>query len=320
MSEVSASLSRSEPVLSRPLSRPMWIARQVYAGAVFIAPPLGTVWALARAWDSGVSALELGLLFAMYTATQLGITLGYHRHLSHRAFVPHPTLELVLLVFASMAGQGPPIHWAADHRRHHEFADEAGDPHSPQPGGWVGFWHAHVGWTFTHALTNTLYYCRDLQRSARVRFVQQHYLLWLFAGLALPAAIGFAVRGDAAGFLSGLLWGGFVRLTFGHHATMSINSLAHLVGRRSFATRDRSRNLGWLALASFGEGLHNNHHAFPSSADFALNKAELDPGAWFLRAFAALGLASDLKRPSQRVIAAHRAGLAAPREDAVECP
>lgn len=313
---------RAGPVLVHRLSTRMWLTRSVYAGSVVFVPPLGMVWALQCAWESGVNALELALLGVMYTATQLGITLGYHRHLSHRAFDPHPWLEVALLVFASMAGQGPPIHWAADHRRHHEFADELGDPHSPhgmepnRRGGWARFWHAHVGWTFTNALTNTLYYCRDLQRSRRVRFVQRHYLLWLLSGLALPAALGFAVRGDSSGLESGLLWGGFVRLTLGHHGTMAINSLAHLVGARPFATRDQSRNLGWLAICTFGEGWHNNHHAFPSSATFALSKAEIDLGGWVLRVFAAVGLASNLKRPSARALAALRGCASVEREDA----
>lgn len=289
-------VERLSPVVARPMSRRMRLSRATYAGAILLVPPTLSIWAFARARTHGVGLPELVPLVAMYLLSQLGITLGYHRYASHRAFEPVPWVGYVLLVCGSMAGQGPVIHWASDHRRHHHFADRPGDPHAPTPrdpgllGRAKGMVHAHVGWTFGHALTNTLYYCRDLLGSPMMRRAQRLYLVWLAVGLLLPAVFGGLLFGSASAALSGLLWGGFVRLFVAYHATLSINSLGHSLGWRAFDTRDTSRNNRWLAVLTLGEGLHNNHHAFPAAARFSRGGLQWDLGGQVLQVLSWAGL------------------------------
>lgn len=308
---------RPAPTVSRPMSPRMRLSRVLYAGGILCLPPIFTVVALSRAARLGIGWAELGPLVAMYFVTQLGVTLGYHRYASHRSFAPITALEWALLVAGSMAGQGPVIHWAADHRRHHHFSDRPGDPHSPRYAGERrlgavrGLWHAHVGWTFSRDLTNTLYYCRDLMASSGMRFVSRAYGLWVLLGLVLPALLGWAIGGDGSGALSGLLWGGFVRLLLTYHATLAVNSLTHAWGTRPHASGDFSRNNAWLAVPTLGEGWHNNHHAFPGSAFFGHSRWQLDLGGLALRAFCALGWARSANRPGPHA-RAPRPGQPAP--------
>ena len=328
-----------QPIVAMPKSGRMRWLRSMYAGAALLLPIPFVVWAGIRAVRFGLGVAEFVPFAVMYLVTQLGVTLGYHRYASHRSFRATPTLEAILLVAGSMAGQGPLIPWVANHRRHHRFADQPLDPHSPtvmpsgaRAGKAGGLFHAHVGWTFTHDLSNTPYFCRDLLASSRARFMSRCYLLWLLLSLMVPAFMGWLLTGNAQGALSGLLWGGFVRFVLAYHATMTVNSLAHVAGSRPFETRDTSGNVPWLVIPTVGEGWHNNHHAFPSSAYMGLQRGELDPGGFVLSGLAALGWIRDAKRPSRTQIEERRrrkstdehkqartAGWLAPREQEA-CP
>jgi stearoyl-CoA desaturase (delta-9 desaturase) len=288
--------------------RQLRAVQRTHAAVMTIVPVLGTGLAIGRMIRYGVSAVDLLLLVGMYSITIAGITVGFHRHLSHLTFRTRPAVRALLSVAGSMAGQGPVIYWVANHRRHHGYSDQPGDPHSPffegerQLGFLRGLWHAHTGWNFGHDITNTLIYCKDLVRDPLIGFINKRYYFWVGAGLVLPALIGGMVTSSWAGAWSGFLWGGMVRLFLSYHATSGINSLAHRFGRRPFDTREHSRNNLLLVLPTFGEGWHNNHHAFPKSAVFGLKAWQVDLGASIIWTMERLSLAWDVWRPTAEQI------------------
>lgn len=288
------------------------------AAATIVLPFLGTLAAVALAFVIPVTWLDLTLLAVMYLVTTLGITAGFHRQFAHRSFKAKPGLRVALGIAGSMAAQGNLIYWVATHRRHHQYSEGEGDPHSPylhegQPLGWLrGLWHSHLGWMLDSQMTNTVKFTKDLIRDPAIRRVNDLYFLWVALGLALPALVGGLVTLSWTGALTGFLWGGMVRMFLAHHAMWTSGSTAHLVGSRPFATRDMSTNNALLALPNLGEAWHNNHHAFPSSAIFGLHWWQVDLGGLFIRACAAVGLASDIRRPSPEMIAAKKAGTAPP--------
>jgi stearoyl-CoA desaturase (delta-9 desaturase) len=249
----------------------------------------------------------------MYVAVGLGVTVGFHRLLTHRSFRTHAWLRLALAALGSAAVEGPVIEWVANHRKHHRFSDEEGDPHSPHVshgdglgGAARGLLHAHLGWVFAFAgagVASEQRYAKDLLEDDAVRFVDSTFLLWVIAGLAVPFGLGVALTGSLIGGLTGMLWGGAVRIFLVHHATFSINSLCHYFGRQPYMTSDESRNLAWLALLTLGESWHNNHHAFPASARHGLGRHQLDPSALVIAALERLGLAWDVVqiRPEREV-------------------
>jgi stearoyl-CoA desaturase (delta-9 desaturase) len=239
----------------------------------------------------------------MYFLTFVGITVGLHRLGAHRAFHADDGVRAVLFGLGAMAGQGPLSYWIANHRRHHALSDRDGDVHSPHVAGprrlgaVRGLWHAHVGWTFDHELTNVLTFGKDLLRDPLIARMNRAYYPLLATGVLLPAiACGLATR-SLHGVLLGLLWGGAVRLFATYHATAAINSIAHRFGGRPYDTRDESRNNLWLVIPTLGDGWHNNHHASPSSAFIGHEWWQLDIGAWVIRALEVTGLAIDVKRP-----------------------
>ena len=263
------------------------------ANVVVIAGPLvGLALAGWLAWGGTLHWQDLLVLAITYALTGLGITVGYHRLFTHRSFETTRALRAVFAVLGSMAVQGPLIEWVATHRKHHQFSDRRGDPHSPhveRAPGWrgalCGLVYAHVGWMFRGVdMANPRRYAKDLLADPDMRLISRAFPLWVLAGLALPFGLGVALTGSLVGGLTGLLWGGAVRIFLLHHATFSINSLCHFFGRRPFATGDESRNLGWLAPITFGEAWHNNHHAFPTSARHGLGRRQPDPGAWLISA------------------------------------
>jgi stearoyl-CoA desaturase (delta-9 desaturase) len=246
---------------------------------------------------------------ALHTLTGLGITVGFHRHLTHRSFKTKRPVRVGLAILGSAAVEGPVISWVADHRKHHAFTDEPGDPHSPHVGHGTGLRgalrglaHAHLGWLYDHsqrALRTR--YAPDLMDDPLIRFVDRTFVLWVFAGLAVPFGLGWAIGGTVTTALTGLLWGGLVRMFVLHHVTYSINSICHFFGRREFETDDESRNVAWLAPISFGESWHNNHHQYPTSAAHGLRRWQVDPGAWLIWALEKLGLAWDVVRAPRPV-------------------
>jgi stearoyl-CoA desaturase (Delta-9 desaturase) len=262
--------------------------------------------AVALLWGRGVDLADLTVMTVMYVLTALGITIGYHRLFTHNAFRARKPVQYVLAVLGSMAVEGPLIEWVSTHRKHHNFSDQPGDPHSPHVDhapGWRGalhgLGHAHVGWMFRGKdKANPARYAKDLVADRDLQFISRTFPLWVVAGLAVPFGLGVALTGSIVGGLTGLLWGGAVRVFLLHHATFSINSLCHYFGRRPFSTGDESRNLAWLAPLAFGEAWHNNHHAFPTSARHGLGRWQVDPGGWLIAGLERSHLAWDVVRIS----------------------
>lgn len=269
-------------------------------------PTLGLIIGVLAAWRMGGIAVSDVVAFAvMVVITGLGITVGFHRMLTHQSFKTKPWLRGGFIIAGSMALEGPPIEWVADHRRHHAHSDSEGDPHSPVfgrgEGFWPqlgGFWHAHVGWMFKEERSVARRWAPDLLADPMVRRIDKLFPLWALLTLAMPAAIGFAVGGTAMSALTGLLWGGLVRIAYIHHVTWSINSICHFFGKRSYRTTDQSTNNWLLSIVSFGESWHNNHHAFPSSAVHGLDRGQVDISGAVIKLLARVGLVRDVRLPS----------------------
>lgn len=274
-------------------------------GAVVV-PFAATVTAIVLLWNSLVTPTDLAIAAVMYLLTAVGITVGFHRLLTHRSFQTSKPLEYTFAVLGSMAVQGPVISWVADHRKHHAHTDEEGDPHSPHVGhdGGVrgvlaGLWHAHSGWLMsTQGRADWKRYAADLYEDEGMRRISRNFVPLVLLTLALPALAGYLLSGTLLGAATGLLWGGLVRIFFVHHVTWSVNSICHFLGSRSFDTDDHSTNVFWLALPSLGESWHHNHHAFPRSATHGLRRGQVDPSAALITAMEKLGLARNVIRIS----------------------
>jgi stearoyl-CoA desaturase (delta-9 desaturase) len=295
----------STPSLSQMRDEMSRTEKLANLGAVVL-PFLATVAAIALLWNSMVSGTDLIIAAVMYLLTAVGITVGFHRLLTHRSFQTSKPLEYAFAVLGSMAVQGPVISWVADHRKHHAHTDEEGDPHSPHVGHaqgvrgvLAGLWHAHTGWLMsTQGRADWKRYAADLYEDQGMRAISRRFVPLVVVSLALPALAGFLISGTLAGAATGLLWGGLVRIFFVHHVTWSVNSVCHFIGTRRFSTEDRSTNVFWLALPSLGESWHHNHHAFPRSAVHGLRKWEVDPSALIIKALERFGLAWNVVRIS----------------------
>ncbi len=276
--------------------------------AAVVVPFLATVFAMYLLWERAVHISDLVLLGVMYSLTILGVGMGFHRMLTHRSFQAHPAIKFLLLVLASMSLEGSALEWAATHIKHHAHADKEGDPHSPVE----GFFHAHIGWLFKDATADPAFYCRHLLKDPMIVFVSRTFFLWVVLSLLIPFAIG--------GW-TGLLWGGLVRIFLTHHVTWSVNSICHTFGRREFETKDRSRNEWLIGLLSFGEGWHNNHHAFPRSAFHGLHWWQFDLSGYLILVLERVGLIRDVYRiPASlrtRYNAPHVASRVTTQEDEV---
>lgn len=306
-------LSINSPLLSRLQLRHFLLFN--------VLPILGTVGTLVFSYYHGITLLDVVLFVGMWLITGLGISAGYHRLLCHQAYRAKRSLRVLLIVFGSMAGQGPALSWVAMHRRHHHIADQVGDIHSPNLHGdsfWGkvrGFFHSHFTWMICHEYPNVIHYVPDLLAERAIARTSRLYFHWIMLGLLLPALIGGIVGGSWTAALSGFLWGGVVRLFVVGQSISALNSVLHLVGEkryRGMGPSDNSRNSWLLGLLVWGEGWHNNHHAFPYSASFALAWYKVDISYWFIKACEGLGLAWDVKTPTQdrkafRLID-HRAG------------
>ena len=267
-------------------SAPDAMRAQQVSNFVAIVLPFGAFgFAVVMLWGGAIQWIDLTVLVVGYAVTCLGITVGFHRLLTHRSFQTYPAVRYSLAVLGTLAVEGSVIKWVADHRKHHDFADEDGDPHTPHEaepgvlGGIKGLWHAHVGWLFNSVgQADRRRYAPDLLGDRTMRRIEAAEKPLIVVSLMIPFGVGLIVKGTLTGALLTLVWGGLVRIFFLHHATFSINSICHFFGRRRFETADQSRNVAWLSLATFGESWHNNHHAFPTSAFHGLRRRELDLG------------------------------------------
>ena len=282
-------------------------------------PPAALIVAIVLLWHRAIGPVELVILAVSYVLTTLGITLGYHRLFTHRSFQTSAALRALLAIIGSMAVEGSVITWVADHRKHHAFTDQEGDPHSPHlagpgfVGAVKGLWHAHCGWLFESVGTaERERFAPDLVKDPTLQVIDRLFLLWIFLSLAIPAAIGYAIGGTLSSALTALLWGGLVRIFLLHHVTWSINSVCHFFGKRRFAVEDESRNVFWLAPLSMGEAWHHNHHAFPTSAFHGLKLSErlADPTGLVILALEKVGLVWNVVRVSPERQAAKLAGAA----------
>ena len=278
-------------------------------------PPLGLLSAVGLLWGVALSWVDVVLFVVLYVASALGNSVGFHRLFTHKSFETTVWLRGTFAILGSMAMQGPVTQWVTDHRKHHALSDVEGDPHSPHAGhsrgvrGAVqGFAHAHVGWLFTlKGMERGWQYGRDLYEDRLIRRIDKLYLLWVVVTFGLPFVVGYVAGGMSwAVGLEALVWGGLVRVFAYQHATFSVNSICHMFGQRAYRSRDESRNNWVVALLTMGEGWHNNHHAFPSSARHGLDRLQLDISWWTIRALEKIGLAWDVKLPDARQLARRR--------------
>jgi stearoyl-CoA desaturase (delta-9 desaturase) len=266
-----------------------------------VIPFIGVIVAVIMLWDSAVDVTDLAILVTMYLITAVGITVGFHRLLTHRAFATYAWLERAFAVAGSLSLQGSVMDWVADHRKHHAHTDRDGDPHSPHVGhgsGLAGLWHAHVGWLLeTQGQADWKRYASELYEDPKMRAIGRRFPLIALLSLLIPTTAGFVLHGfTIGGAARGLVWGGLVRIFFVHHITWSVNSVCHFFGSRRFDVDDRSTNVGWLAVLSLGESWHHNHHAFPRSAYHGLRWWEIDPSGLIIAGMERVGLAWNVVR------------------------
>jgi len=307
-------LSSPRTARSRPSrSTPATVAAEHVGMAFGVGTPfLGLLAAILLSWGGGVGWTDLLLLSAFYCVTLLGITIGFHRMFTHRALQGGPALRFVLGVAGSMAAQGSVLEWCAVHRQHHKHSDRHGDPHSPHlhRSGWCGMlrgmWHSHLGWLFSADAGATQAAVPDLLADPVLRFVDRFFWLWMLTGWAIPAIVAGLLLRSWTAALSGFIWGGLVRTFLLHHVTWSVNSVCHVWGAREFHTGDQSRNNWLFGIVAFGEGWHNNHHAFPTSARHGLRWWEADLTYLVIRGMKWVGLVSQVRVPTPAAIEAKR--------------
>ncbi|HEX3261371.1 MAG TPA: acyl-CoA desaturase [Pseudonocardia sp.] len=272
--------------------------------AFMIIPVVALVAAVTLTWGWGITLLDVVIATIAYFGTGLGVTVGFHRHFTHKSFKATRPLKVALAVTGSLAFQGSIVSWVADHRRHHAFSDKEGDPHSP----WLfgtgplaiarGFWHAHMGWLFDRDKTNARRFAPDLLADRDIAAVDRQFVLLTAVSLGVPALLGGLLSWSWWGALTAFLWGGLVRVGLLHHVTWSINSICHMAGRRPFGTRDRSANVWWLAVLSFGESWHNLHHADPTCARHGVKRGQIDMSARLIWLFEKFGWVHSVRWPT----------------------
>lgn len=263
------------------------VLRKLIIITMVVGPLIATVYAIYLGWNGIVGLLDLVLLASLYSLTAMGVTIGYHRYLTHSSFRTNRVLRFVLVILGCVSLEGAPITWVANHRKHHAFSDREGDLHSPHLSRNIvlGFMHSHVGWMIEGRAADIKEWAPDLLKDADIKLINKTTALWVILGLVVPFLIG--------GW-SGLLWGGLVRILLTHHVTWSVNSVCHVFGSRPFRTKDRSSNHWLVGLLAFGEGGHNTHHASPRSARHGIFWWHFDLSWVIIRALAKLGWAFDV--------------------------
>jgi stearoyl-CoA desaturase (delta-9 desaturase) len=293
------------PGLTMPLSR----GRKISMLVLTILPFVGLIAAVTLLWNEAVGWTDLVLFLGLYVICGFGITIGYHRMLTHHAFEAVAPLKAALLVAGSFALQGSALDWAIDHRTHHAYSDKEGDPHSPHHGfargplGAIkGLLHAHMGWMFRHNRTDQERYGKDILQDRLTMTVSRLFPLWAVLTFVVPFVLGGLLTLSWKGAVTGLVWGGLVRLFFNHHVTWSVNSICHFFGKRPFTTSDQSTNNWVLALPSLGESWHHNHHVFPTSAFHGLSWRQVDPSGWVIAVWEKIGLVRNVRKPTTEQI------------------
>ena len=301
----------STPVEARNdhFEKPSLLSRLTYLLGVVL-PLAGLLAGIIMLWGHGFGWIYGGILAGMYLCTAVGVTVGYHRLFCHKAFETIPLIKWTLGILGAMAVEGSILKWVAVHRCHHQHSDALADPHSPHMHGTGfvnmlrGMWHAHVGWIFQGDPKDLSRYVSDLVRDRSIRVVSKLWGLWAILGLIVPAVLGGLLTMSWMGVLLGFIWGGLARVFLVHHVTWSINSVCHIWGTRPFRSHDESRNNFVFGVLGLGEGWHNNHHAFPTSARHGLRWWELDLSYVFIRTLSLVGLAWDVRVPNKDRIAA----------------
>ncbi|WP_045745732.1 acyl-CoA desaturase [Actinoplanes rectilineatus] len=305
---VAVALPGPKPMIEAPQSRVAVAMLWVFVVAPFVA----LFAAVPIAWGWGLSALDAGMAAIGYLIAVAGVTVGFHRHLTHGSFKAVRPLRLALAVAGSLAVEGPPTSWVADHRRHHAFTDREGDPHSPWRYGTgvralaKGLWYAHCGWFLNPEVTNKARFAPDLLADRGIRVIDRLFLPLIAFSLLTPTVIGGLVTGTWAGALTAFFWAGLVRMALLHHVTWSVNSICHVVGERPFDSKDRATNFWPLAILSFGESWHNSHHADPTGARHGVLRGQIDPAARLIWIFEKLGWARDVRWPDPARLTARR--------------
>jgi stearoyl-CoA desaturase (delta-9 desaturase) len=300
---------RAEPVID-PQPKGRW---EQYALFAFIAIPFAAVLAAVPvAWGWGLGWTDVVLALTFYLVAGLGITVGFHRYFTHGSFTASRGLKIALAIAGSLAIEGPVVRWVADHRRHHAFSDREGDPHSPWRYGETvgalakGLYWAHMGWLFDLEQTNARRYTPDLLRDPDVARVSRWFPGLVVTSLLLPAALGGLATWSWRGAVTAFFWASLVRISLLHHVTWSINSICHALGDQPFRSRDRSGNVWWLAVLSFGESWHNLHHADPTCARHGVLKGQVDISARTIWLFERFGWATAVRWPRADRLAARR--------------
>ena len=288
--------------------------RSVVVKLLVFVPLAALLAAVPLAWGWGMSWVDVGLAVLFYFFTCAGVTLGFHRYFTHRAFKAARPVRVALAIVGSLAFQGPIVTWVADHRRHHAFTDKEGDPHSP----WLfgtsaaavakGFWHSHFGWLLDHEVTNPARFAPDLLADPDIVRVNRQFPLWSALSLLAPAVLGGLLTWSWWGAVTAFFWAGLVRVGVLHHVTWSVNSICHMIGTRPWTVRDRSTNFWPLAIATMGESWHNLHHADPTCARHGVGPGQIDMTARIIWIFEKLGWARDVRWPTSRRLARLAAG------------
>lgn len=309
-----------DPVLDPPqpaadpieaFDRKTW-TQQVVLTIFLVVPFVAIVAAVPLAWGWGLTMRDVVIATVMYAVSGLGITVGFHRYLTHRSFNARRPVRIGLAVAGSLALQSSAIQWVADHRRHHRFSDKEGDPHSPWRYGnsfgavAKGFFYSHVGWLYDWEKTDELKYAPELIADPDINFISRTFTLWVTVSLLLPPLVGGLWGWSWKAALTAFIWGSLVRIALLHHVTFAINSVCHITGRRPFRTKDRSQNVWWLAILSFGESWHNFHHAEPTSARHGVRLFEIDTSAMLIKVMEKLRWVSDVRWPDRATISRRR--------------
>jgi stearoyl-CoA desaturase (Delta-9 desaturase) len=282
---------------------PVGSGERVLVALFVVVPMLALIAAIPLAWGWGLGWHDIVIAVVFYLVSGLGISMGFHRYFTHGSYKATTGLRVALAIAGSLAIEGPVLTWVADHRRHHKYSDREGDPHSPWRFGtdWralvKGLAFAHVGWLWRSSHTSREKFCPDLLADRKIRRISDGFMALAAFSLLAPALIGGLWSMSWAGALTAFFWASLVRVAFLHHVTWSINSICHTFGREEFEVRDKSRNVNWLAILSFGESWHNLHHADPTCARHGALKGQIDIAARLIWFCERLGWAYDVRWP-----------------------